>query len=68
MAGETLVLSFKRRDHDDCGTDDTVDVVIIAVYVCVCQRMAKANVGICIRWIVDDADRLSCSETDCRCE
>ena len=68
MAGETLVLSLKRRDHDNYGTDDAVDVVIIAVYVCVRQRMAKANVGICIRWIIDDADRLSCSEADYGCK
>jgi len=47
------------------GVDNVSDVVIIAVYVGVCQRMTKANVGIRIRWTIDDADRLSCNEANC---
>lgn len=60
----TFVLALERRFHDNYVTEDAVDVVVVAVYVGVCQCVAKANVGIRIGWILDDADRLRCSEAD----
>ena len=68
MAGATFVLALGRGVHKNWGTDKAGDVVIIAVYIGACERMAKANVGIRIRWTIDDAERLSCNEADCGCK
>lgn len=64
VVGETIVVSLESGLHEDYGTDDAGDVVIIAVYIGVCQRVAKANVRIRIGCILDDADRLRCNEAD----
>lgn len=62
MVEETLVGSLGGDTHDSHRTDDASDIVVIAVHVGICQRMTKANVGVRIGWILDDADRLSNNE------
>lgn len=65
VATETFVLAMGGEVCESCRTDDAGDVVIIAIYVGVCQRMAKADVGIRIGWDIGDTDWLSYDEGDC---
>ena len=62
MAQETIVLVLRRGVHESWGTGDAV---IISVYIGVCQHMAKLNIGIYIRWTINDADQLSYNKADC---
>jgi hypothetical protein len=62
VAGETCDLFWGSRVHENHGTDDASDIVIIPVDVGVGQRMSKANVG--IGWVLDNTDRLSCNKAD----
>ena len=62
---KAFVFVFGRRDDGNNWADGASDVVIVAVDVGVCQRMAKTNVvGIRIEWALDDADRLRSDEAD----
>lgn len=65
VATKAFVLVLGGRFDENYGTEDAGDAIVIAVYVGVCQRMSKANVGIRIGWKLSDLNRLSCNEADC---